>query len=394
MMDNRQPIYEADFMRHKACVLMPTYNNAATIASVVKELLNYTGQIIVVNDGSTDDTEAILATFPQVKVISYKPNKGKGYALRTGIKAAAGAGYQYAITIDSDGQHYPKDLLVFLRTLDETPGTLMVGARNMDQENVPGKSSFGNRFSNFWFWVNTGISLPDTQSGYRLYPVQPLAVKHWFTRKYEFEIEVLVRASWSGIPVISVPVSVYYPKPEERISHFRPFKDFTRISILNTMLVLIAVLYIKPRDFIRMLGSREGWTTIWRALFVHPEESNHKKAASVGFGIFMGIVPIWGFQLAVGIPLAILFRLNKTLFLLAANISIFPFTAFILMASLATGKIILDQPWSFDWHSLSLDQVKQDGAAFFLGGTVLSIISGVVAYLFTYAILVLARPRK
>jgi uncharacterized protein (DUF2062 family) len=143
-----------------------------------------------------------------------------------------------------------------------------------------------------------------------------------------------------------------------------------------------------------MLGSKEGWATIWRMLFVHPEESNHKKAASVGFGVFMGIVPVWGFQLAIGIPLAILFRLNKTLFLLAANISIFPFTALILMASLATGKILLGVPWAFDWHSISLEQVKQDGLAFFLGGTVLSIVSGVTAYLFTYAVMVLARPRR
>ncbi|MCD6062514.1 MAG: hypothetical protein K0R82_425, partial [Flavipsychrobacter sp.] len=194
-MDNRQPLYEADFIKHKACVLMPTYNNAAAIATVVKELLSYTSHIIIINDGSTDDTEAILKSFPQVRTIRYSSNRGKGYALRTGIKAAADAGYQYAITIDSDGQHYPKDLIVFLRQLEETPGTLMVGARNMDQEHVPGKSSFGNRFSNFWFWVNTGITLPDTQSGYRLYPVQPLARKRWFTRKYEFEIEVIVRAS-------------------------------------------------------------------------------------------------------------------------------------------------------------------------------------------------------
>jgi uncharacterized protein (DUF2062 family) len=270
----------------------------------------------------------------------------------------------------------------------------MVGARNMDQEHIPGKSSFGNRFSNFWFWVNTGISLPDTQSGYRLYPVKELARMAWVTRKYEFEIEVLVRAAWSGIPVISVPVSVYYPAPEERISHFRPFKDFTRISILNTVLVLIALLYIKPRNFVRMLASKEGWASIWRMLFIHPEESNHTKAASVGFGIFMGIVPVWGFQLAIGIPLSILFRMNKALFLLAANISIFPFTAFIWMASLATGKWLLGyRTWAVDWQSLSLERVKQEGLAFFLGGTVLAIVAGLTAYALTYTILMVTRRK-
>src|SRR5690606_35617176 len=162
----------------------------------------------------------------------------------------------------SDGQHYPSDLVKFLDQLEETPGALIVGGRNLNQENVPTKSSFGNRFSNFWFWVNTGISLPDTQSGYRCYPLKSLALQHYFTKKYEFEIEVMVRASWSGVPVLSIPVSVYYPTAEERVSHFRPFKDFSRISVLNTFLVLVALLWIKPRDFFRMLMKKEGWSTL------------------------------------------------------------------------------------------------------------------------------------
>lgn len=236
------PTHEALFLKHKACVLLPTYNNAQKLAEVVEDVLQYTQRIIVVNDGSTDSTAAILSSYPQLKVVSYSPNKGKGMALRTGFKQAADLGYEYAITLDSDGQHFAKDLPAFLSQIEETPGSLIIGARNLGVENVPTKSSFGNRFSNFWYWVNTGNKLPDTQSGYRLYPVQKLAAKHYFTRKYEFEIEVIVRASWSGIPVIFIPISVYYPPAEERITHFRPLKDFTRISILNTVLVTVAIL--------------------------------------------------------------------------------------------------------------------------------------------------------
>lgn len=388
-------LYETLFERHNACVLIPTYNNAQVLEGFLKDLLNYTSRIIIVNDGSTDDTESIVKQFAPIHLISYKRNKGKGYALRTGLKEAARLGYDYVITIDSDGQHYPSDLKVFLEQLNETPHTLMVGARNMNQENVPGKSSFGNKFSNFWFWVNTGRSLPDTQSGYRLYPLKAVADKAYFTTKYEFEIEVMVRASWSGVKVISVPVSVYYPKPEERISHFRPFKDFTRISILNTFLVLIALLYIKPRDFIKLLFSREGWRTMWRAVFIHPNETNQTKAASLGFGVFMGIVPVWGFQLAIGIPLSILFRMNKALFLLAANISIFPFTPLIWIASLMTGKWVLGyKDWSFAIKDVSLQQFKEQGLAFFLGGTVLAIAAGLSTYLLSYSILFFTRKKK
>ena len=379
------PVYEANFERSNACVLIPTYNNAQTIASVIEKVLEFTTHVLVVNDGSTDNTQEILKQFPQIKSVSYSTNKGKGYALRTGFREADKLGYDYAITIDSDGQHYPIDLVKFLDQIEKTPDTLIVGARNMDQENVPIKSSFGNRFSNFWFWVNTGIELPDTQSGYRLYPLKKLARKKYFTNKYEFEIEVMVRASWSGIPVISIPVSVYYPSPEERISHFHPFKDFTRISILNTFLVLTALLWIKPRNLFKSLLKKEGWKQLWRSIFQNPKESNHKKASSVGFGFFMGIVPVWGFQLAIGIPLSILFKMNKALFLLAANISIFPLTPIIWMASLVTGKIILGyDEWSLDWRTLTLDRVKEEGIAFFLGGTVLAIIMAIVGYGLTY----------
>lgn len=386
------PVYESRFVALKACMLIPTYNNAGTLAAVLEDVLTYTHQVIVVNDGSTDNTEEILKQFPQVHAVNYTPNKGKGIALRTGFKEAVKLGYEHAITMDSDGQHFAKDVVEFLTWLEAEPNSLLIGARNMEQETVPGKSSFGNRFSNFWFWVNTGVRLQDTQSGYRSYPVAKLANKKYFTSKYEFEIEVIVRAEWSGVQVRCVPVSVYYPSPEERISHFRPFKDFTRISILNTVLVLVSVLWIKPRDFVKRLLSKEGRKQIYNALVAVPGESNHTKAISLGFGVFMGIVPIWGFQLAVGIPLAILFRMNKALFILAANISIPPIMFVIMALSVATGKWMLGINTIIpDFRNITLEVVKEEGMAFFLGGTVLAVATGLFVYLLSLGILSLTR---
>lgn len=398
------PLYEERFEKLKACVLIPTYNNSGTIAQVVRDVLQYTFHLIVVNDGSTDDTLDVLLELQKeyedkgynaFVVSGSMKNRGKGYALRSGFATAVEQGYDHVITLDGDGQHYAKDLVQFLTYLENLPNTLLIGSRNMDQENVPGKSSFGNKFSNFWFWVNTGIKLEDTQSGYRSYPVHKLANKKYFTSKYEFEIEVIVRAAWSGIDVKSVPVSVYYPKPEDRVSHFRPFKDFTRISILNTILVLISVLWVKPRDFFRKLFSREGRKALYMAIFATPGESNHMKAASIGFGVFMGIVPIWGFQLAVGIPLAILFRLNKALFVIAANISIPPIMFIIMALSVATGKWILGIETIIpDFRNITLEVVKQEGASFFLGGTVLAMTAGIFTYLLSLSILAVTRKKK
>ena len=239
------------FKEMKVCILVPTYNNEQTLAKVLESLLVYTDQIIVVNDGSTDSTPVVLSSFPQIDLVTYPQNQGKGFALRTGFKHAVASGYDYAITIDSDGQHFADDLEKFLIKLQQHPSAIIIGARNMDQASVPGKSSFGNKFSNFWFWVETGLRMNDTQSGYRLYPVKQMARMRFLTRKFEFEIEVLVTSAWRGIEITEVPVRVFYAEKENRVSHFRPFKDFTRISILNTFLVVIALLYIKPRDLFR-----------------------------------------------------------------------------------------------------------------------------------------------
>jgi glycosyltransferase involved in cell wall biosynthesis len=375
------PSHESLFAALNACVLVPTYNNALTLEQVINDIARFTHQIIVVSDGSTDGTSGILKQFPFVKVLEYQPNRGKGNALKLGFRLALRHHYRYAITIDSDGQHYAKDLPVFLEAIKEHPNALIIGARNMDQAHIPGKSSFGNKFSNFWFWVETGIKMPDTQSGYRSYPLYALRDMKFFTRKYEFEIEVPVRLAWKHVPVLAVPVSVYYPPAEERITHFRPFKDFTRISILNTFLTFIALLWIHPRNFILLISSKKGWEKIWQQVIVRKEESNLLKATSIGFGVFMGIVPLWGFQLAIGIPLSIYFRMNKALFLLAANISIFPLTPVFWALSVVVGKILLGyKDLSFRWNDLSLKHFKEAGAAFFLGGTVLAIVMGLIAF--------------
>jgi glycosyltransferase involved in cell wall biosynthesis len=372
-----------------ACVLIPTYNNAITLGQVITDVLEYTAHVIVVDDGSTDDTKNILQSFPQIKVISYLPNKGKGWALRQGLRYAAENGYRYAITIDSDGQHFAKDLPVFLDKIEAEPDALLIGARNMDQESVPGKSSFGNRFSSFWFRVETGIKGPDTQSGYRLYPLKPLGKMHFITRKYEFEIEVLVRAAWKGVKIDWVPVSVYYAPKEERVSHFRPFKDFFRISVLNTILVLVTFLYIKPRDFVKGVFDSQKRKQVWNDYFLVPGESDEVKAMSIAFGVFMGIVPIWGFQLALAIFLAILFKLNKPLVIVAANISIPPMIPLIIFASIKTGALWMGKnaiDISFT-KSISLLTIQQSLKQYLIGATTLAVVAGVFFGVLSYALL-------
>ena len=380
----------------KTCVIIPTYNNAATLAAVIEDVAQYSNHIIVVNDGSTDNTVEIVKQFPAVQFISYAQNVGKGWALRKAFRYAMDTGYKYAITIDSDGQHFAKDLPAFINKLEEEPNAVIIGARNMGQASVPGGSSFGNKFSNFWFKVETGITSPDTQSGYRLYPLEPLKKMRFITHKYEFEIEVLVRAAWKGVKVIAVPVTVYYAPKEERISHFRPYKDFFRISVLNTILVLISFLYIKPRDFIRTLFSRKRMKKVLDEHLYNPHHSPELKAISVAFGIFMGIAPIWGFQLGLAIFLAIFLKLNKPLVIVAANISIPPMIPFIIFLSYKTGAIWMGaNAMQIDFSSdITLQSIKKNLQQYILGSITLAVAAGIVFGLLTFIFLKLIGKKQ
>lgn len=238
----------------KICVVLPTYNNAGTLARVVEEVCSYTTEVIVVNDGSTDETAEVLQSYAErVTVVAYARNRGKGYALKQGFRKALERGFDYVLTIDTDGQHRVCDLMALVEEVERTPGALVVGSRLLKQLHMPGGNTFANRFSNFWFRVQTGLNFPDTQSGFRLYPVREMQKIRIYTNRYECELEMLVRAAWKGIPLRAVPIEVYYAPAGERVTHFRPFRDFARISLLNTVFVFAAILYGYPKMLYRRM---------------------------------------------------------------------------------------------------------------------------------------------
>ena len=228
------------------CVVIPTYNNDGTIGRVVEETLAECDDVIVVNDGSTDTTASILSAIEGITLVTLPKNSGKGAALKAGFRKALDMGFAYAITLDGDGQHYPKEITKFLEANKEHPGTLIVGSRNPESIDRSKGSNFANQFSNFWFWLQTGRRLSDTQTGYRLYPLRKLHGLCLLTSRYEAELELLVFSSWHGTDIVEIPIDVYYPPQEERVSHFRPGMDFARISVLNTVLCVLAVVYGLP----------------------------------------------------------------------------------------------------------------------------------------------------
>ena len=224
------------------CAVIPTYNNGRTVAGVVQGVLRQGLPVLVVDDGSTDQTSEALKGL-DIKVLRHETNLGKGRALKTGLEEARRLGFRFALTIDADGQHDPGDIPALLEAAASR--TLVVGSRNIAAEGMSSGSTFANRFSNFWFTVQTLRKLPDTQTGFRVYPLEDLPSLKLLTARYEAELTLLVFSAWKGLKLVPVPVRVYYP--ENRVSHFRPFADFFRISVLNTVLCVLALVYGYPR---------------------------------------------------------------------------------------------------------------------------------------------------
>ncbi|WP_159471665.1 DUF2062 domain-containing protein [Dyadobacter sp. 3J3] len=375
------------------CVLIPTYNNHKTLRRVIDGVLAYSGRedVIVINDGSTDETVSILSEYGnEIRVIHNDRNRGKGFSLRRGFKEALGRGYKNAISIDSDGQHLPSDIPLFIEKAYQNPGALIMGSRNMEQAGVPGKSSFGNKFSNFWFRVETGLVLPDTQTGFRLYPLEEVNKIRLLTTKFETEIEVIVKLAWRNVEILPIDIQVIYDS-NERVTHFRPFQDFTRISILNTYFVILTLLYFLPKRLFLFVKKKGLWKII-KEEAIKEGETNFSKSISIGFGFFMGIVPIWGFQLLVGIPLSVYFKMNKVLFLTAANISLPPLIPLIIFFSYKFGGLFYKNGVQLEsMQDLTLDCINKNFVQYFLGGTLLAVFMGLSAFGISWLIFKLVR---
>lgn len=266
----------------RICVLIPTYNNGGTLRAVIDGVLRYTDDVIVVDDGSTDCTPDILATYGErLQVVTFSRNRGKGSALKAGFRYALQSGYDYAVTIDSDGQHYPSDLPAFVRAIVEYPGSIIIGERDLKGVDINGKSSFANRFSNFWFRLQTGVHLRDTQTGYRAYPLRRLHGLKLLTSRYEAELELLVFAAWHAVPIRPIAIQVYYPPRGERVSHFRPALDFTRISLLNTVLCFAALIYGLPVKTVNKVREKLFFKTDFRP-FTHRRGERRQAAITCG----------------------------------------------------------------------------------------------------------------
>lgn len=387
------------------CVLVPVYDNVATVGDLVRGALDLGHAVFVVDDGSTDGTAEVLAGLAaseageRLTLITHDRNRGKGAALRTGWAAATRDGHSHVVSLDADGQHAPSDVDVLLaevarRAAAGEPEALLIGSRDLQAAGAGAGSRIGNAISNFWTWVETGTRLPDTQSGLRCYPL-PATHELACTRTgYDLEVEVLVKASWTGLPLVPVSVGVHYPPEDERVSHMRPFRDFLRIARLNTALVTARiclpppVLALVSRREVAEAPRGERWRLVARELLLREPGSPARIAGSVALGLFMGIAPLWGFQIALTLVLAHLLNASKTVAVVASNISFPLMIPPILYGSLVMGRWSLGREDPLAVPGLGDDPaaaLAADLPAYLLGsvllGAVVAAVGGVLAWL-------------
>ena len=373
------------------CVVIPVFNHGLTVGRVAREAKEYF-PVIVVNDGSTDETGKILAAEGGISVVTLPQNQGKGAALRAGFLAAEQRGFTHAITIDADGQHATRELPAFAAASRKQPEAFVIGVRNLVRENAPRGRRITNNISTFWFKVETGVALADTQCGFRCYPLKSINRLRIKSGRYAYELEIMVKAAWAGIALEAQPVSADYAAATSRLSHFDPWRDMVRISTLHSRLsiqsfcVPALLRKISATGELRHLPRGQRVKTILRLLFSEHTDTPAKLAFAVGLGFFCGIAPIWGFQIITAAALAHKLRLNKAIAVTASNISFAPVAPFIMAAGLLLGHYLHTGALLQFNSTTLLHEIPMRFAEWFFGSIALGIIVGIAGMIFTWLV--------
>lgn len=294
---------------------IPVYNNRETVRRVAQECRGILRNVLVVDDGSTDADVTELLAGLDVTVLTHGRNLGKGEAILTAARFIQDRGGAYMITIDADGQHLPSDLQKFMPLLRLDDPAIVIGCRNFNTDNVPGSSRFGRSFANFWLLVETGMVVRDCQSGFRAYPVRYLNRLRFKGAHYDFEAEVLARGAWGGLALRMVDIDVIYPKPEERVSSFKPIRDNLRLTRIHSMLVGRRMVPLRHEQLVEREKAPE--LSLMRhpgkvlRMLVMESATPEGLALSAAVGLFIAVLPIPFLHSVIILFFAMRLNLNK-----------------------------------------------------------------------------------
>jgi uncharacterized protein (DUF2062 family) len=348
----------------RPALILPTYNNATTLADVVRRCLRLGHPTYVIDDGCTDNTQQALRSLPadpNLKTLKHSQNQGKAAAIRTGFKAALDDGCTHGVTVDTDGQLDPEQVPDLLASAAKNPQALILGVREFDIDGYPARSRFGRRLANLLIFIECGAKVHDSQCGFRVYPLDLAATMTVRGGRYGYEMEIITRAAWARCAIVEVPVSCrYYIHDEKRVSHYLPWTDTWRAIGLHGRLILRS---LAPWPHKRWpIGSRDPvpW---WRRFlhWVNPAELWHQArlerkasplASALGAGVFIGNLPIPFLHPIVCIYAAKKLRLHPLGVLAGSLVALPPWGVLLAALNISLGSRLLDRHW------LSIERVR------------------------------------
>lgn len=224
------------------CAVIPCYNHAAALADIVRSLLSHISTVVIVDDGSDEQTRLALEHLqqqyaPSLHLHRLENNAGKGAAVMQGLRIARQLGFSHALQIDADGQHDTNDIPLLIEHARTYPERLITGIPLYD-DSVNRLRFIARYITHFWVWVNTlSFSIKDSMCGFRIYPLQPtleVINKYRIGKRMDFDTDIMVRLYWEGIRIVNVPTRVRYLPGGT--SHFRMWRDNLLISRMHARL--------------------------------------------------------------------------------------------------------------------------------------------------------------
>ncbi len=337
---------------YKPLVAVPLYNHSKTLPTVIEDVKKYFVDILVVDDGSTDNSKQVISEL-NVNCITHEKNQGKGQAILTAAKYAKENGFTHILTIDADNQHYAEDLFKLSKVAEENENSIVIGKRNFNTENVPGSSKFGRKFSAFWARVQTGKKIVDIQSGLRVYPLIIFDCLKFSDKRYSFEVEVVIKSVWAGFTVKEEDVKVKYHKAQERVSHFNFIADNFRLSVLNTKLTIRAMIPYPHKKYV--VNKDNQLISLNPFKVVKSELKKNKSPYNLGISAVWAV--FWGSLALPGIRTLILlfgmgyFNLNRPICLTLDKLAIPPFIPAI---AIEVGFFIRHGKWLTEFNLTTL----------------------------------------
>lgn len=352
-------------------VVAPTYNHARALEGVLAELDARGLDVIAVNDGASDETDAILDRWSRMStgdrrrvVLRHEVNKGKAAALLTGFAEATRLGYTHAATIDTDGQHDVADLVRLIALSASHAEALVIGARetagekSSPREGAPTASRLGRLISNWMVWAESGVRVSDSQSGMRVYPLAQREMLAARASRYCFETEVLVLAGWAGVEVIEQGIRSIYVVEGGRTTHFRLWRDTARSVRMHAGLLARALLPRRRTAHATELARKRAlarattgtiparlasWFSLRRLAEMAGGDASLRErlAASVGVGMFMAVLPIYGVKTVVCLWLSARFRLHPLAVIGVSSLSTPPVGLVFVAVSICVGAVLL-----------------------------------------------------